>query len=85
MKKATMSISYDEEKLSALRLYLEQKNQTLENELIAAADTLYAKSVPANVREFIDLRAGFGKPTEKKKKPKPPAIVESVRDRSEDI
>lgn len=85
MKKTTINISYDEEKLSALRLYLEQKDQTLENELIVAADTLYAKSVPANVREFIDLRAGCVKPAEKKKKPKPPAIAEPLQDRSEDI
>ena len=37
-----------------------QKNQSLEDELIAATDTLYSKSVPANVREFIELRAGAG-------------------------
>lgn len=85
MKKTIISISYDDEKLNALRLYLEQKNQTLENELIAAADTLYAKTVPANVREFIDLRAGCAKPAEKKKKPKPPATAEPMQDRSEDI
>lgn len=85
MKKATISISYDEEKLSALRLYLEQKNQILENELIAAADTLYAKSVPANVREFIDLRAGCVKPVEKKKNPKSPVAAEPMLNRSEDI
>lgn len=84
MKKATISISYDEEKLSALRLYLEQKDQTLESELVTAADTLYTKSVPANVREFIDMRAGCVKPAEKKKKPKPPAASEPSQDRSED-
>lgn len=66
MKKATINIPYDEEKLSALRLYLAQKNQSLENELISAADTLYAKSVPANVREFIKLRSGCVNPSEKK-------------------
>lgn len=85
MKKTIISISYDDEKLNALRLYLEQKNQTLENELIAAADTLYAKTVPANVREFIDLRAGFGKPAEKKKKTKPSATAEPMQDRSENL
>lgn len=84
MKKVTITLSYDEEKLSALRLYLEQKDQTLEDELIAAANTLYAKSVPANVREFIDLRSGLGKPAEKKKKPKPPAAAGLVQNRSED-
>ena len=36
MKTATITISYDEEKLAALRLYLGQKNQTVEEELLAA-------------------------------------------------
>lgn len=85
MKKTTINISYDEEKLSALKIYLEQKGSQVEDELIKELDTLYSKNVPANVREFIELRSGLGKPAEKKKKPKPPAIAEPVHDRSEDI
>ncbi len=85
MKKTTITVSYDEEKLSALRLYLEQKDQTLENELSTAIDTFYAKFVPANVREFINLRAGCAKSVEKKRKPNPTAISELVQNRGEDI
>ena len=85
MKKTTINISYDEEKLSALKIYLEQKGSQVEDELIKELDTLYSKNVPANVREYIDLRAGLGKSTEKKKKPISPAMAEPVRDRSEDI
>ena len=70
MKKATITLSYDEEKLSALRLYLGQKEQSLEAELTAAVENLYLKTVPANVRDFIDLRAGIEKTAERKKKPK---------------
>ena len=70
MKTVTITISYDEEKLAALRLYLGQKNQTVEEELIAAVDSLYTKTVPGNVREFIDLRAGKTVSEPKKRKPK---------------
>ena len=83
MKKATITLSYDEEKLAALRLYLEQKGQTLEGELTVAVEILYAKIVPTNVRDFIDLRAGMPKPAEKKKKPKPLVSTDSPQDGSE--
>ena len=73
MKKATITLSYDGEKLSALRLYLEQKGGTLEEELQQAVDTLYAKTIPANVRGFLDLRAGVVKPESKDRKAKPKA------------
>ena len=62
MKKVTMTISYDEEKLSALKLYLEQKDTQVETELIKSLDTLYQKTVPAGVREFIELRSGSPEP-----------------------
>lgn len=55
MKKTTLTISFDEEKLSALKMYLEQKQQTVEGELDKSLDALYAKTVPAVVREFLDL------------------------------
>ena len=70
MKTATITISYDEEKLAALRLYLGQKNQTVEEELLSATDNLYTKTVPNNVREFIDLRAGKTVSEPKKRKAK---------------
>ena len=54
MKKISVSVSYDEEKLSTLRLYLEQKGMQVEDELTKSLDTLYAKNVPAGVREFLN-------------------------------
>ena len=68
MKKANITIAYDAEKLSALKLYLGQKNLSVEAELVAATDTLYIKTVPANVRDFIELQAGNAKLNERKKK-----------------
>lgn len=55
MKKTTVAVSCDEEKLSALRLYLVRKNLSVEEELEKSLDTLYAKIVPAGVREFLEL------------------------------
>ena len=78
MKTATITISYDEEKLTALRLYLGQKNQTVEEELTAAVDNLYTKTVPNNVREFIDLRTGKTVSEPKKRKPKPNTVPEAA-------
>lgn len=83
MKKVTVSVSYDDEKLSALRLYLGQKNTTVETELVSALDALYGKTVPANVREFLELKTGTaGKTAEKKKKPTP-VTAPPVPERSE--
>ncbi len=67
MKNATVTISYDEEKLSALRLYMEQKNLSVETELTQALENLYTKNVPSNVRDFIDLRGSQTKQSKSKK------------------
>ena len=73
MKKTTFNISFDEDKASALVLYLSQKGTTAEAELEKALDTLYTKTVPAGVREFIDMRSGIVYPSAvpKPKRPKP--------------
>lgn len=73
MKTATISISFDEEKLNALKLYLDQKGAKTEDELAKALDVLYTKTVPAGVREFIDMRSGVTPkaPAPKGKKTKP--------------
>ena len=75
MKKANISVAFDEEKLSALKMYLGQKNMTVEKELEKALEALYGKTVPAGVREFIALRSGEVSPTEKKKKNVAPSAV----------
>ena len=87
MKKVSVSISYDEEKLSTLRLYLEKKGMQVEEELTKALDALYAKNVPAGVREFISLRSGSAEPSAPKarkqrseQKPMPASNTEVVSD-----
>lgn len=79
MRKDSIIIPYDEEKLAALRLYLEQKGQSVEQEMVSAVDALYAKAVPGNVREFLDLRSGMEpKTAERRKRPRPSAPREPV-------
>lgn len=56
--KKTVSVSIPEEKLTALRMYMGQKNSTLEDELSKYAEQLYNKHVPQNVREYIAMTTG---------------------------
>ena len=71
MKKTTITISFDEEKFSALKMYLAQKNMQAESELEKALETLYVKTVPAVVREFIDMKSGV-EPASAPKSPRRP-------------
>ena len=57
MKKASISIFYDDEKLSAVRMYMKQKDLDIKSELEKTIDSMYTKYVPSNVREFIDMKA----------------------------
>lgn len=52
MKKA---ISVSEDKLAALEMYLGQRNTTLEAELTKYTEQLYLKTVPQNVRDYIEM------------------------------
>lgn len=47
---------YDDEKLNAIKLYMSQRDLDFKEELEKLVDSLYAKYVPANVREFIDMK-----------------------------
>ena len=56
MKKFGISVMFDEEKLSATKMYMLQKNLDVKTELEKALDGMYAKYVPSNVREFIGMK-----------------------------
>ena len=66
MKKSVL-ISIESEKLSALDMYLGQKNLKLTDELDKCIDGLYQKNVPQNVRDFIDMKSATN-PEKKQKK-----------------
>ena len=56
MKKANITIIYDEEKLNAIRVHLELKKLDLDTELTGVLNTLFNKHVPPSVRNYIELR-----------------------------
>lgn len=66
MKKCIM-VGYEEEKLLALRMYAEQKGVSIEEELAQAAEAMYQKIVPANVRAFVDMKVESQKSKKKER------------------
>ena len=64
MKKCIM-VGYEEEKLLALRMYAEQRGASVEEELAQAAEAMYQKIVPPNVRAFVDMKVESQKPKKK--------------------
>lgn len=55
MKKEVVQLKYGTERIRAINVQLAKKNTTLEAELLNQLDTLYAKIVKPEVREFIEL------------------------------
>lgn len=55
--KRSITVQIPEGKLSAIEMYLEQKNTTLAAELDKQVEQIYTKVVPQNVREYIELTA----------------------------
>ena len=53
MKKISVTVQYDEEKLNTLKLFLEKKNVNINDEIVKHIDSLYTKNVPAAVRDFF--------------------------------
>ena len=56
MRKATVTVSYDEEKLKALEIYLTKRGMSFDDELLKSIDALYAKNVPSAVKEFFEMK-----------------------------
>ncbi len=65
MKKTQITVNFDEEKATAIKMYLGQRNTTIESELEKALDTIYNKVVPVGVRQFLSLRAQAEAPQKK--------------------
>ena len=57
MRKENISIAYDSEKLSAVKVYMEQRDTDLKSEMEKSLDALYTKYVPDNVREYLDMKS----------------------------
>ena len=78
MKKDTIVISLEAEKLRAIKKYMEKKEADLQAEMADQLQKLYEKYVPANVREYIDEREDEEIKSQKvKKTPKAPTETRS--------
>lgn len=67
MKKTTISITFEDEKLNALKRYMRKKNADIETELTTQLEKLYTKYVPAGVQEYINERDADDAPSPIKK------------------
>ena len=71
MKQAVVTIKYEEEKLNAIKQYMDRKDADFDSELKEVLGKLYEKYVPQAVREYIDSRGDV-----------PPAIKKNNRSRN---
>ena len=70
MKKANITIAFDDEKLDALEFSLKKENATVQSRMDEALQKLYEEAVPEPVREYLDSRAA---PAQKPKRPPRPS------------
>jgi len=66
MSKSTIQMTYDSEKLGAIKQYMAKKEADLNSEIDGFMQKLYEKYVPAPVREYIDSRDGTDEAKPKK-------------------
>ena len=83
MKKTSISIDMEAEKLRALRFYTEKKETTLEMEDFLAK--LYEKYVPAQTREYIESMEEPAEPPRPRIKRQPRAPVDTPTAVSEEV
>ena len=57
MKKATITISFEQEKLKAVQFYMSKSGTSLEAELDDFMGRLYKKFVPSQTREYLESQA----------------------------
>ena len=70
MKKATVTVTFDDEKLGALEFSLRKEHSSVQEHLEDALNALYEKTVPEPVREYLDSRAA---PAARPRRPARPA------------
>ena len=63
MRKITVSVQVEAEKLRAIQFYVGRKNSTVEAELEDCVNKIYEKYVPAQTREYIYSIAAPARPS----------------------
>ena len=84
MKRMTITVSYEQEKLKALQFYAGKNGTSLESDLDAFMEKLYKKYVPSQTREYIESMA---EPEEQPRSPgsaAPPTLLRIWRRRTPD-
>lgn len=72
MKKVNITIAFDDEKLDALEFSLRKENASVQVKMDEALKSLYEKTVPEPVREYLESKAAPApKPRRPPKPPKP--------------
>ena len=62
MRKVTVSVQVDAEKLRAIQFYTGRKQSSMEAELEDCVNKIYEKYVPAQTREYIESIAAPARP-----------------------
>ena len=62
MRKVTVSVQVDAEKLRAIQFYARRKDSSMEAELEDCVNKIYEKYVPAQTREYIESIAAPARP-----------------------
>ncbi len=68
MEKSEITLSFDSEKMTALSVYLQKENSTVQKKMDEALRQLYESAVPEAVREYLDARSAPARP---KRPPRP--------------
>lgn len=56
MKSVKISIIFDSEKVSGIRMFIPSDSPSIEEQLLEQLEKMYAKIVPAPVRQYIESR-----------------------------
>ena len=73
MKKANITVAFDEEKLDALEFSLKKEGSTVQATLEQTLAQLYEQTVPQPLREYLDSRST---PAPRPKRPSRPVAKE---------
>ena len=78
MRKVTVSVQVDAEKLRAIQFYAGRKNSTVEAKLEGCVEKLYEKYVPGPTREYIESMAAAARPARPSRSASSSGAVEEV-------
>lgn len=70
MNKVPLTLSFEEDKLEAMEIFLKKENSSVQKKMEEALKKLYEEVVPEAVREYVEAKSG-GKPKRSAPAPKP--------------